>query len=146
MLGIFLGSTVSAISAALTSARATNGTIVVVGDARIGQALAARGLNVTTVVAGKAGKRVPNPIAGSHAQVPLAAGSAAAVVGVDARGRADVLAEWSRLVCDGGTMVLIDKAAPHEATRTALIAGLSEIEQRPIGRHVVTSGLVTTFG
>jgi hypothetical protein len=39
--------------------------------------------------------------------------------------------------------VMIDRGHAPEASRRALCAGLSELEQRHVGRVVVTSGLVS---
>jgi hypothetical protein len=47
------------------------------------------------------------------------------------------------VVRDGGAIVLVDRGRAPEASRRALCAGLSEIEQRHAGRVVVTSGLVS---
>ncbi len=56
---------------------------------------------------------------------------------------ADRLAAWSAVVRDGGAIVLLDRGRAMAASRCALCAGLSELEQRHAGRAVVTSGLVT---
>jgi hypothetical protein len=40
-------------------------------------------------------------------------------------------------------LVLVDRGRAAEASRRALCAGLTELEQRHAGRLVVTSGLVT---
>jgi hypothetical protein len=53
------------------------------------------------------------------------------------------LREWTRVVRDGGAIVLVDRGHAPEASRRALCGGLTEIEQRHAGRAVVTSGLVS---
>jgi len=49
------------------------------------------------------------------------------------------------IVADGGALILVDRGRPHDASRRALCAGLTEIEQRQAGRAVITSGLVSHF-
>ena len=76
----------------------------------------------------------------------MAAGAVAAVIGADlatSEAWAAQLQAWSRIVRDGGVVVLVDRGHAAEASRRALCAGLTEIEQRQDGRTVVTSGLVT---
>src|SRR5207245_881240 len=57
------------------------------------------------------------------------------------------LREWARVTRDGGAIVLVDRGSVRgrapEASRRALCAGLTELEQRRVGRLVITSGLVT---
>ena len=72
--------------------------------------------------------------------------SLAAVIGVDVAiddSWESTLRAWSRVVRDGGALVLVDRGRSPEASRRALCAGLTELEQRRAGRVVVTSGLVT---
>jgi hypothetical protein len=142
--GLFLASTVSAVRAALTSAGAATGPVVVVGDVKLGKALRAEGLGVS-VVAPKPPRGVPDALTGSLEQLPLDAGAAAAVVGVGGAANRAAIAEWCRVVRDGGAVVMVDRGEPTEATRAALCAGLTELEQRAAGRVVVTSGLVTAL-
>ena len=69
-----------------------------------------------------------------------------AVIGVDIAtddGWELTLREWRRVTRDGGAIVFVDRGHAPEASRRALCAGLSEIEQRHVGRTVITSGLVT---
>jgi hypothetical protein len=40
-------------------------------------------------------------------------------------------------------IAFVDRGHAPEASRRALCAGLSELEQRHAGRNVITSGLVT---
>jgi ubiquinone/menaquinone biosynthesis C-methylase UbiE len=68
------------------------------------------------------------------------------VVGVDLATRDDweaALRDWSRVVRDGGVVVLVDRGHAAEASRRVLCAGLTELEQRHAGRLVITSGLVS---
>jgi hypothetical protein len=141
--GLFLASTVSAVRAALASAGA-DGKIVVVGDVKLGKALLGEGI-AAIVVAAKPPRGVPDAVTGTIDQLPLEAGAASAVVGVGAVDHATALAEWCRVVRDGGAVVLVDRGDAVAATRLALCAGLTEIEQRAAGRVTVTSGLVTTL-
>jgi hypothetical protein len=76
----------------------------------------------------------------------LADKTVAAVIGVDIAhddGWEATLAGWKRVVRDGGAIVLVDRGHAPEASRRALCAGLTELQQRHVGRVVVTSGLVT---
>ena len=144
LAGLFLASTVSAVRAALASANAS-GPVVVVGDAKLGKALRAEGVT-TIVVAAKPPRGVPDAVTGTVDKIPLADGAAAACVGVGASARAGALAEWCRVVRDGGAVVIVDRRPPVETTRVALCAGLTELEQRAAGRVTITSGLVTSLG
>jgi hypothetical protein len=141
--GLFIGSTVSAVRAALASAGAT-GKVVVVGDVKLGKALRAEGVTAV-VVAAKPPRGVADAITGAIDKLPLADGEAAAVVGVGGVDRPAALAEWCRIVKDGGAVVLVDRGGAEDATRAALCAGLTEIEQRSAGRVTITSGLVATL-
>ncbi len=140
--GLFLTPAVTAITEALTSANAT-GTLVVVGNAKLATALKQRYEVIPVGLSPRAAKKLGAALADTST---LDAGSCAAVIAVDlateATGEA-TLREWSRVVCDGGTIVLVDRGHPVQASRLALCAGLSEIEQRHAGRVVVTSGLVS---
>jgi hypothetical protein len=42
-------------------------------------------------------------------------------------------------------LIFVDRGHAPEASRRALCAGLTEIQQRHAGRVVITSGLVTHF-
>jgi hypothetical protein len=134
-----------AIEAALASiAPAREGTIAVIGDARLARALASRGRAVTlTGVDAAATRKLP---AGVTVSASLPDRGAAAVIGCGAGERDDweqVLETWSRSVADGGGLVLVDRAPAMELSRRALCAGLSALEQRGAGRWLVTSGLVS---
>jgi hypothetical protein len=157
LAGLFLASTVSAVRAALASAgviaperddaghrHGGSGPVVVVGDAKLAKALRAEGV-ATVVVAPKPPRGVPDALTGSVDKLPLEAGTAAACVGVGASARPGAVAEWCRVVRDGGAVVIVDRRPPVDTTRVALCAGLTELEQRAAGRVTVTSGLVTSL-
>ena len=138
--GLFVTPAVTAIGEALASAHAT-GTIAVVGHAKIAAALAGPGTRDVIIVGlpPRAAKKHPTSLPDLSS---LAAASLAAVIGVDVAATV-TLAEWSRVVRDGGVLVLVDRGGAAEASKRALCAGLTELEQRHAGRVVVTSGLVT---
>jgi hypothetical protein len=141
--GLFLTPAVTAIAEALASAR-VDGPIGVVGHAGLVRALS-RARDGGEVVAIDLSPRAAKRLA-ARALADVAAGSLAAVVGVDVAkldGWAECLAAWSAVVRDGGAIVLLDRGRAVTTSRRALCAGLSELEQRHAGRAVVTSGLVT---
>jgi len=120
---LFVTPTLSAITEAIRSARAQDGELAVVGRARLAMSLAKKLSAARTDIAGVEER------------------SLAGIVAVDAS-EADVAA-WTRVVRDGGVIVFVDKGDAHEASRRALCAGLTQLEQRHAGRTVVTSGVVT---
>ena len=144
LAGLFVTPAVAAVSDALASARIETGRVAVAGDARLARALAAPGRDVVPVgLPPHAAKKLAGALPDAST---LAAGSLDAVIVVDVaadRAWEDTLRGWCRLVRDGGALVLVDRGRAVEATRRALCAGLTEIEQRHVGRAVVTSGLVT---
>jgi hypothetical protein len=153
--GLFLASTVAAVSTALKRSELDpDRPVCVVGDLRLARALGDRGHKVVPIAADARGlKRLArrSKRAGVQAALdalPIRERSLAALVGIGAaardRGDATVLA-WSRSVVDGGAVILVDKSAAADAARIALCAGLTEIEQRAAGRGVVTSGVVTAY-
>ena len=141
--GLFVTPAVTAITEALASAQATDGMLVVVGNAKLAGALG-EGRDVIIVgVTPRAAKKLTSVLPDTAS---IAARSCAAVIGVDVVDDAaweTTLAAWSRCVRDGGAVILVDKGHAEEASRRALCAGLSEIEQRHAGRTIVTSGLVS---
>ncbi len=140
--GLFLTPAVTAITEALASANAT-GTLVVVGDAKLATALKQSYEVIAVGLSSRAAKKLGATLADTST---LDAGSCSAVIAVDlatAESGQATLREWSRVVRDGGAIVLVDRGHPVQASRLALCAGLSEIEQRHAGRSVVTSGLVS---
>jgi hypothetical protein len=138
---LFLAPAVTAIAEALGSARADGGAVGVIGHAGLARAMAATREIVAIDLSPRAAKKL-----GSKALADVAPGSLAAVIAVDVTKRdawAALLAAWSAVVRDGGAVVLLDRGRAADASRRALCAGLSELEQRHAGRAVVTSGLVT---
>jgi SAM-dependent methyltransferase len=146
---IFIGSTTSAVTEALRSAGVRSGAVAVIGPPRLGRALGERGYEIVQVVGRPRprprGNAIARQVQAPPASLPLADGELAALV-ADGAGRGDdwqtLLAEWSRVVRDGGVLVLVDRAPPAEMARRALCSGLTEIEQRRAGRKIVTSGCV----
>lgn len=141
--GLFVTPAVTAINEALASAHAEEGTLVVVGNAKLAAALAEKREVIAVGLSERAAKKLVNAIPDTGS---IAGRSCAAVIGVDVVDDAaweTTLRAWSRCVRDGGAIVTVDKGHAEEASRRALCAGLSEIEQRHAGRTVVTSGLVT---
>lgn len=139
---LFVTPAVEAITEALTSARAA-GPVVVVGHAKLATALRATREVLPVGMTARAAKRLGDTLADT---TTLEAGAVAAVIGADVATSetwAAQLHEWSRIVRDGGVIVLVDRGHAPEASRRALCAGLTEIEQRHDGRTIVTSGLVT---
>jgi hypothetical protein len=134
--------------------------VAVVGDVALGRALVAqykralaaitkpappRKLTIVVAPGSRAGRKLEDVIVGTGAKLPVEDQALAALVGVGGLGGAEVspvLREWLRAVKEGGTLVLVDRVPPTTATRHALCAGLTEIEQRSSGRAVVTSGTV----
>ena len=140
--GLFVTPAVTAIREALRSAKAT-GTLAVVGNAKLATALAADHDVVPVGLSARAARKLPRAIADLSTVDPA---SLAAVIGVDISTSAAwqaTLASWSLAVRDGGAIILVDRGHPYDASRRALCAGLTEIEQRHAGRAVVTSGLVS---
>lgn len=144
--GLFVTPAVTAISEALASARATEGPLVVVGNAKLAAALGEKREVIVVGLSARAAKKLTNALPDTGS---IAGRSCAAVVGIDViddDAWESTLRAWSRCVRDGGALVFVDKGHAEEASRRALCAGLSEIEQRHAGRTVVTSGLVTHLG
>jgi hypothetical protein len=143
--GLFVTPAVTAISEALGSANA-EGPIAVVGSAKLAAALGGKREVIAVGLSARAAKKVANARANLDDIEPA---SLAAVIAVDVADLDDwsaTLRTWSRAVRDGGAMVFVDRAHAQEASRRALCAGLSELEQRHAGRTVITSGLVTHLG
>ena len=141
--GLFVTPAVTAIGEALVSARA-GGRLAVIGHAKLATALVDAKHEVVPVgLSPRAAKRLTNALADLSA---IEDRSLAAVIGVDVAlddGWQVTLRDWTRVVRDGGALVLVDRGRGPEASRRALCAGLTEIEQRHAGRIVVTSGVVT---
>lgn len=144
---LFISWTAGAVVDALRAAGVRGGSVAVIGPVRLGRALAERGYEVVQIVdrpRARAGA-IARQVQAQAASLPLDDGELAAVVASGAvRGAWQVhLAEWSRVVMDGGALVLVDRAQPAEMTRRALCGGLAGVEQRRAGRKIVTSGWVT---
>lgn len=156
--GLFVTPAVTAIGEALASTKA-EGKVAVVGHAKLAQAMRdalfpgqeagqqgpmTRGYEVVPVgISQRAAKRLTNALADLSS---IGDRSLAAVIGVQVAtddGWEITLKEWTRVVRDGGMLVFVDRSRAPEASRRALCAGLSEIEQRHAGRAIVTSGVVS---
>ena len=141
--GLFVAPAVSAVTEALGSAGA-DGKIAVIANAKLAVALAGPTRDVIAIgMSARAARKLTNALADLSA---IEDRSLAAVVGVDIAvddGWEITLKEWTRVVQDGGVIVTVDRGHGAEASRRALCSGLTEIEQRHVGRTVVTSGLVT---
>lgn len=143
--GLFVTPAVTAITEALAATKA-DGRLAVVGNAKLAVALGASRDVIPVALSARAAKKLPQAIAALAAVAPS---SLAAVIGVDLATDDNwqaTLRDWSRVVRDGGTIVIVDRGHPHEASRRALCGGLTEIEQRHAGRAVITSGLVSHLG
>ena len=137
---LFVAPAVSAIHEAIGS---SEGKLAVVGNAKLATALADRREVVPVGLSPRAAKKLTNALADLST---IEDRSLAAVVGVDVTTIADweqALRDWVRVVRDGGTIVFVDRGRAPEASRRALCSGLSELEQRHVGRTIITSGLVT---
>jgi len=140
--GLFVTPAVIAITDALASAKA-EGPIAVIGNAKLARALGGKCAVTPVGLSARAAKKLTNALADLST---IETGSLAAVVGVDVtsdEGWTETLRAWSRVVRDGGALVFVDRGHASEASRRALCAGLTELEQRHAGRAVITSGLVT---
>jgi hypothetical protein len=141
--GLFVTPAVTAIGEALASTRA-DGKLAVIGNAKLATALVEAKREVVPVaMSERAAKKLTNALADLSA---IEDRSLAAVIGVDVAtddGWEITLRDWARVVRDGGAIVFVDRGHAAEASRRALCAGLTEIEQRHAGRMIVTSGLVT---
>jgi D-arabinose 1-dehydrogenase-like Zn-dependent alcohol dehydrogenase len=140
--GLFITPAVTAISQALSSA-GVDGPVVVIGHAKLATALSSSREVIAVGLSERAARKLRTAIADTHS---LESGSVAAVIGPDITTDSAwdaTLREWTRLVRDGGTVVLVDRGQAAEASRRALCAGLTDIQQRHTGRTILTSGLVT---
>jgi hypothetical protein len=146
--GLFVTPAVTAIAEALAQPGAP---IVVIGNAKIAQALAASHAVIPVGLTPRAAKSLAKKTAANLSEPradlsTIEPGSLGGVVGIDVTlddGWVATLRAWSRVIRDGGTMVFVDRGRATEASRRALCAGLTELEQRHAGRAVITSGLVT---
>ncbi len=142
--GLFVTPAITAIGEALQSARAVDGKLAVIGNAKLAVALVAAKRDVVPVALSvRAAKRHANALADLST---VGAASLSGVIGVDVTldpAWEQTLRDWTRVVRDGGAIVFVDRGRAPEASRRALCIGLAEIEQRRAGRVVITSGLVT---
>jgi hypothetical protein len=139
--GLFVTPAVTAVTEALRSAHAEDGKLAVVGNAKLAAAL--KRDVVAVGLSPRAAKKHPSALADLSSIEDRAL---TGVVGVDLATRDDweaALRDWSRVVRDGGVVVLVDRGHAAEASRRVLCAGLTELEQRHAGRLVITSGLVS---
>lgn len=140
--GLFVTPTIIAITEALGPDN-TSGPIAVVGNAKVATAFRESRAVIPVGMSARAAKKLEGAIADTST---IEDRSLAAVIGINVTADdawIETLRAWSRLVRDGGTIVFIDRGKAAEASRRALCAGLSELEQRHAGRSVITSGLVT---
>jgi hypothetical protein len=145
--GLFLTPAVAVIGEALASTHAA-GPVIVVGDAALARALGGTREVAAVGVRGRAARRLPSVLEGTATAIGAPTAGIAAVIGVGAASAADgaaMLREWTRVVRDGGAVVMVDRGDLAAASRRALCAGLCEIEQRRAGRVIITSGLVSHF-
>ena len=143
--GLFVTPAATAVTEALASANAGEGPIAVIGNAKLATALAGSREVIPVALSTRAAKRLADVRPDLSTVEPR---SLAAVIGVDiATAGGDIwpatLRTWANAVRDGGVIVFVDRGHAQEASRRALCAGLSELEQRHAGRTVITSGLVT---
>jgi hypothetical protein len=140
--GLFVMPALTAVTDALGTANGA-GQIAVIRDAKLATALGATRDVVAIGVSARAAKKLANPLPDTSSIAP---GSLAAVIATGVatdEAWIETLRGWASLVRDGGAIIFVDKGHAAEASRRALCAGLSELEQRHAGRTVVTSGLVT---
>ncbi|MBP8809500.1 MAG: hypothetical protein KBG48_27930 [Kofleriaceae bacterium] len=132
---LWIASAAPAVEAALARLTAS-GPIAVVAAPRLVRVLDGRGRAVVGFDGpSRRGPGQPLP------DVPTYAAVVGAAVG-DAAAWSEALAAWVAATVDGGVVVTVDRAAPVEASRRILCAGLTDLEQRTAGRWLVTSGAV----
>ena len=140
---LFVAGAIAAVGEALASAHAEEGTVAVIGNARLAGALAKQRTTLAVGLSARAAKKVAGAVDDLAGVEPR---SLAAVIAVDVatdEAWEVALREWTRVVRDGGAIVLVDRGHAPEASRRALCGGLTELEQRRAGRSIVTSGLVS---
>jgi len=140
---LFAAGAIAAVGEALASAQAGEGPVAVIGNARLAGALAKQRTTLAVGLSARAAKKIAGAVDDLGGVEPR---SLAAVIAVDVAtddAWEAMLREWSRVVRDGGAIVLVDRGHAPEASRRALCGGLTELEQRRAGRSIVTSGLVS---
>ncbi len=137
---LFIAPAITAIAELLGAAR-VDGRLAIVGNAKLAAAFAKRGEVVAVGLP-------PGAVAKAFVSVPDFAGidrrSLAAVIGVDPNETS--VEQWAPYLRDGGAIIVVERLHTRtvaDASRRALCAGLTSIEQRRLARLVVTSGLVT---
>ncbi len=147
--GLFVTPAVTAIIEALGTANA-GGRLAVIGDAKLAAALGRSRDVIPVALSTRTAKKLPNAVPSIDAlAAAIGPGSLAGIVATNVTaddGWLATLRSYANLVRDGGALVFVDKGHAPEASRRALCAGLTELEQRHAGRTVVTSGLVTHLG
>lgn len=136
---LFAASAVTAIGELLKSLRAT-GKLAVVGDAKLAAAFRAQGDVVAIGLPPRSAAKLPGAIGDFSTLEPS---SLSGVIAVDATDGA--LGDWAPYVRTGGAIIVVDRVSAKsaaQASRRALCAGLTAIEQRRLTRLVVTAGLV----
>ena len=145
MLGrLFIGPTAALVDQVLAG---VDGTVAVVGWPRLARSLSDRGRSIVALSDEPRSLTRPRGEGACAApeSLPVADGSLAAAVGVGVGSIDDweeLVREWSRVVVDGGCVVLVDRGPAAELTRRALCSGLMNIRQRAAGRVIATIGLV----
>lgn len=142
LAGLFVTPAVPAIQQALASAHA-DGTLAVIGNAKLATALGTGREVIPVGLSARAAKKLPRTIGDLSS---VADRSLSAVVGVDLaidEHWETTLRGWSRVVRDGGLIIIVDRGHPHEASRRALRDLRQPAAQRHAGRAVITCGLVS---
>jgi hypothetical protein len=131
----------------LLDAADVRGRVALIGQPRLVRAVSAPGREVllfASALRALRRSRAPRACAGPGA-LPLATGALGGLVAVgmaEAEDWAALLAEWCRVVENGGRIVMLDRGDAAELSRRALCAGLVELSQRQAGRGLVTAGSV----
>jgi SAM-dependent methyltransferase len=133
------GRAARAVMAALEAARG-GAPVLVLGAPPLGRVLAQRGVNV--LVGGGAPRALRRlgvrSLCVRSGYLPFADAVLGAIV--VAAAPAEVPAEWQRALRPGGALVLVAAGDAAEHSRRLLCGGLVDLEQRRVGRTVVTSG------
>jgi hypothetical protein len=122
------------------------GPIVVAFDLRLARALAARALDVVTLTdRPRDVERAPGRGVlwiNGEVEVPVPDNAAAAVIAGAARrpGGPGEIAALAAALGNPARLVLVDRVSAIDASRSALLAGLSRLAQATVSRTVVTAG------
>lgn len=147
LASLFKTQTIAAIAEVLAAAGVDDGAVVVVANPRVAAGLAEHGVRVVQVAPKPRSLRRARGtrVYGLAHALPLADRVVTAVVGfgsVNSDAQSTLVSEWSRVIGEGGTLVLVDRVAAGKSSAAALCGGLAEIRQRTSGRDVITSGVV----